>query len=654
MRPVLVGHHDGIVLHVGICAIGLLDLHAELAGDGVAHDFEFDRIRYQITIRRLGFGQGVGAGLELDALRLIPLTYPGLRFEFGAIIQRTGEAHGGTCDLRTLEVLLGEPHLLVFGVVRVGDGETLGLRAGDVRGVAAHRIFAYGIHDLLAILVDGQIGERAVVPPVSNRIECHALIGFLSVFQQMHGYAVRALLVLVVGVVPCFFNADRRGFGRVRVGALFGGSRTVGVVLHVSALRVVPAQRRGFDGHVGRGFAVDFHRQSRPLHVIVLVGIEYAALPVDFRIIGIAVGLAVQIEGDGCTFAVLVVIVVPCFRNSQRRGFRCVLRLHVTDAVATGHIFAVDGDGAVFADQNDDRIHDLVSVRCVGFGQLVPSGQEFERFRLAAGGGPCPIGFHLRRSDTSQLHGGTVDGYTGIRRIHLCELHLELRFVVVAAVPTVVAQCGRLAVAVFGYGDDQFAALPVYGNGFVVVSSVVCTGSGLRVMSGEYHIERSGFLVLRISAAGHFAVRTCQLGDLIYGVVVQLQSVGQSVGCSCGQLLGDFFANRTIAGAIGIGRRRHEVASGDAFHFEGGAARRLAEIAVGVFVNLQCALVVFHTAFALLHGSGDRVLRGSAVVLIPGEHDFVAAQRSEAFAWFELHRGRVGDGACTGVGNGEH
>ena len=114
MRPVLVGHHDGIVLHVGICAIGLLDLHAELAGDGVAHDFEFDRIRYQITIRRLGFGQGVGAGLELDALRLIPLTYPGLRFEFGAIIQRTGEAHGGTCDLRTLEVLLGENHTSSF------------------------------------------------------------------------------------------------------------------------------------------------------------------------------------------------------------------------------------------------------------------------------------------------------------------------------------------------------------------------------------------------------------------------------------------------------------------------------------------------------------------------------------------------------------
>ena len=171
MRLVRVDHSDQAVVRCDVAAVGLSYPDLQLVVGAGVHA-EDDVIGLCIPRRSFGFRQRVGARFQCEA-PLAAVGSPRLDGEgFRRIVQRSGEPHRRAGEFLPSKTLLGEPHLLIVGMVGVGQGDVAVLVdavCGD--GVAGRHILLHAIGDLHAVLVDGQIGERVGIAPIIGCVQ---------------------------------------------------------------------------------------------------------------------------------------------------------------------------------------------------------------------------------------------------------------------------------------------------------------------------------------------------------------------------------------------------------------------------------------------------------------------------------------------------
>ena len=175
-----------------------------------------------VAVHRV-LGDGVGDGLAVGVLGEPvegrgPAVVGGERRRLAGVGAVRDQVHGDRRRAEAVLVLrvvpdLGDADGRGVGGVGVGDGEALGGRARDGRGVAVHRVLGDGVGDGLAVGVLGEPVEGRGPAVVGG--ERRRLAGVGAVRDQVHGDRRRAEAVLVLRVVPDLGDADGRGVGGI-------------------------------------------------------------------------------------------------------------------------------------------------------------------------------------------------------------------------------------------------------------------------------------------------------------------------------------------------------------------------------------------------------------------------------------------------------
>ena len=127
---------------------------------------------------------------------------------------------------------LGAGHFNSCGGMRIGDGVTLALAAGDDSGVAGDRNLIHGVDDFLAVLVLVQFGKGT--GPVVTAAQNQSLAGIFLISQQLDSDIVGTDAVLVIIVDPSLGNGNGdllRGIAVGHIVAIVGGSISLNSIL---------------------------------------------------------------------------------------------------------------------------------------------------------------------------------------------------------------------------------------------------------------------------------------------------------------------------------------------------------------------------------------------------------------------------------------
>ena len=416
------------------------------------------------------------------------------------------QTHGDTLGAITVLIVgvapaLGHVHLSLFGLVGVGDGETI-----DAGFVAFHLGLGHGVGDLRAIRILGQLGEGVRPSAIRGSAE-GSILNLSAISQQLHGDGARTQAILILAIRPGLGHGHRGFLGVAGVGHGHGSDGVLRVPGH-EHIGIIVIHRIFGDGVVDQ------------LAALELVEVGEAELPLILGSHGHFVDLNAslqQVDGDALrTLAVLVVRIVPHLG---------AVDIDLLDLVGVDDVEVIDGRGVAFHLELFNRVLDLGTLVAI----LGQTGEAVRPVALGIGGNGGGASILAVRQ---QLHGDAIGA---------------LAILVVVVVP--------------GLGAGDSSGFGSMGVGHGEASGSVASDDALVVLNLNFlngvHNRSALIILVQVSEGSSPVVAGIQLNGLAGSHAISQQVDGHTAGTDA-VLIATVFPNlahghRGLFGDVSVG-----------------------------------------------------------------------------------------------------